>query len=674
VQTIMTAANPSAPATPLQQAGYAAPTRECDIVMKGGITSGVVYPLAVCELAKDYRFRCIGGTSAGAIAAAATAAAEYGRSRDGTSFGELARLPAWLGGTAPAGDRSNLFALFQPQTGTDAVFDVATSALGDSRGRLTRVVGRLLARFTVPALLGTLPGVLLIVLGTQARPAAAAAALVVVGGLIAGVGALAGAAAALAGRFRRGLPANGFGLSTGGAVPGAAAPALTPWLAELINRLAGRTPGEPPLTFGDLWGERVDGEPEIDLRFITTSLSHGRPYQLPLEGEQFFYDPEELRKWFPEWVVAWMEDRSRALQAVKQAEKQAEARAKDERAKRSAARAAGGEPAAVTDAAEPEAAHPERDPDPELVKAAQAQWKKLLPLPAAADLPVIVGARMSLSFPVLISAVPLYMVDYTRDVHDQERAPERCWFSDGGICSNFPVHFFDAPLPARPTFAINLRPFHPDFPPQADEERNSWWPTHNRHGITEWWTRFEGGGGWAPLAGFAGAIVNAMQNWVDNTQLRVPGYRDRVVHVSLDESREGGMNLDMPPDVIQRLGTRGQLAGRKLARRFSPEGDGTPLTWDNHRWVRFRSSMSLLEALLREMREMVDDTSPDGYPALIERAKTDPPSYPWKPKAAADQTDAALADLMALDFLQKPAVFESGAPKPTPELRIMPRL
>lgn len=654
----MRAAPSSAPEPPLTRADYGSPGRECDIVMKGGITSGVVYPLAVCELARDYRFRCIGGTSAGAIAAAATAAAEYGRRTDrrdrtdedrSQGFRELAGLPAWLGGTTPDGGRSNLFALFQPQPATDAVFDVATSALGDARGRLRRVLGRLLARFPLHALLGALPGIALAGLGTQARPAAAAVALVAVGVLATAAGALGVGAAALAGRFRRGLPANGFGLSRGGAVPGAAAPALTPWLAELINRLAGRTPGEPPLTFGDLWGERADGEPEIDLRFITTSLSHGRPYQLPLESEQFYYDPKEMREWFPEWVVAWMDDRARALRAEKQAERAA---------KEDDGREVG----------------TEGEPDPERARAARAQWEKLLPLPAAADLPVVVGARMSLSFPVLISAVPLYMVDYTRDVHDQERAPERCWFSDGGICSNFPVHFFDAPLPARPTFAINLRPFHPDFPPQADEERNSWWPTHNRQGITEWWTRFESGGGWAPLAGFAGAIVNAMQNWVDNTQLRVPGYRDRVVHVSLDESREGGMNLDMPPDVIQRLGTRGQLAGRKLARRFGPEGDGTPLTWDNHRWVRFRSSMSLLEELLREVREMVDDPGPDGYSELIERAKTDPPSYGWKSKATAEQADAALAELRALGFPQHDGVFGKGTPNPAPELRIMPRL
>ena len=55
------------------------PEETCDIVLKGGITSGVVYPLALVSLSKKYRFSSIGGTSAGAIAAAAAAAAEYGR-------------------------------------------------------------------------------------------------------------------------------------------------------------------------------------------------------------------------------------------------------------------------------------------------------------------------------------------------------------------------------------------------------------------------------------------------------------------------------------------------------------------------------------------------------------------------------------------------------------------
>ena len=67
------------------------------MVMKGGITSGVVYPHAVCELAQVYRFRSVGGASAGAIAAAATAAAELGRRSDTGGFAELAALPDWLG-------------------------------------------------------------------------------------------------------------------------------------------------------------------------------------------------------------------------------------------------------------------------------------------------------------------------------------------------------------------------------------------------------------------------------------------------------------------------------------------------------------------------------------------------------------------------------------------------
>lgn len=63
------------------------PERTCDIVMKGGITSGVVYPKAIAKLSKHFTFKNVGGTSAGAIAAAATAAAEYRRVRTGSEKG-----------------------------------------------------------------------------------------------------------------------------------------------------------------------------------------------------------------------------------------------------------------------------------------------------------------------------------------------------------------------------------------------------------------------------------------------------------------------------------------------------------------------------------------------------------------------------------------------------------
>ncbi len=55
--------------------------RSLDVTMKGGTTSAVIYPLALCELARHFRFRNLGGASAGAIAAALGASAELGRVR-----------------------------------------------------------------------------------------------------------------------------------------------------------------------------------------------------------------------------------------------------------------------------------------------------------------------------------------------------------------------------------------------------------------------------------------------------------------------------------------------------------------------------------------------------------------------------------------------------------------
>src|SRR3954469_19373015 len=79
----------------IKQPGFSNPAKQCDLVMKGGITSGVVYPAAVLKLAPTYRFRSIGGTSAGAIAAALTAAAEFGRETGG--FEKLDQLRTQIG-------------------------------------------------------------------------------------------------------------------------------------------------------------------------------------------------------------------------------------------------------------------------------------------------------------------------------------------------------------------------------------------------------------------------------------------------------------------------------------------------------------------------------------------------------------------------------------------------
>lgn len=109
-----------------------------DLTMRGGTTSGVVYPLAVCEVASRFRVRNVGGASAGAIAAAVTAAAEVGRSsqlpaeayaplseeerRDGhvrPGFVGMSDTVAWLAEVSPDGlggerDAYRLAQLFRP--------------------------------------------------------------------------------------------------------------------------------------------------------------------------------------------------------------------------------------------------------------------------------------------------------------------------------------------------------------------------------------------------------------------------------------------------------------------------------------------------------------------------------------------------------------------------------
>src|SRR5690606_36044877 len=96
--------------------------------MKGGITSGVVYPPAIARLAQRYRFRSVGGASAGAIAAGATAAAEYGprSARRPDAFEELAGLSEEVA--------SGLGQLFVPSPKGRPLFGVFMYLLGHSSG------------------------------------------------------------------------------------------------------------------------------------------------------------------------------------------------------------------------------------------------------------------------------------------------------------------------------------------------------------------------------------------------------------------------------------------------------------------------------------------------------------------------------------------------------------
>lgn len=707
----------------------------CDVILKGGVTSGIVYPLALCELAKTYQFRRLGGTSSGAIVAAFAAAAECYRQRYGVAdhrapaqrraCGEL--RPGFVGlqdfaDDVQTGDR--LFSVFKPDEATKPIFDVLFAGhLEGARGRKASeekpttykntkatdrpdepqpivrtliafwshvpkalpIIGSVLAlaamlvvswpmigRITTlvhegwrHALLGDALALLLLVL---------LAAATAVGGLIGS------AISAVRLVHRKWIPtfvANGFGLTRGlvSSAANGASPArdvdgpepysLTTWMTRIINELAGRKAIDAPLTIGDLRrAGGADREPAIQFETITTCLTLGRPLHLPNDLDKdlpFYFDPDEWREYFPQRVLALLKEKS------------------------------------------PE---PPRYREP-----GGGRGALYYRLPRSDDLPVVVATRLSVALPGVLSAVPLWSVDLNTKGSRMpaEKLLERAWFSDGGIGSNFPIHFFDALIPRWPTFGFDLRDANQAYPlDDRDEARNVWMPLTNEQGRTEWWTRFSTDQQpEAPISPetatravgqFAFSLLNTLMTWRDTTLAREAGFRDRIVHVKLDPDREGGLNLDMPREVISRLVHRGAAAGALLRHRYTRteaelalENESRcralseeerkywmPVTvsWENHRWVRFRASM----AALQESLEMMDTayTFTPGYGPLVERpAGTAPFDFQWSD----EQRDAGPFEKTALllntleQWRAAPAMrFDSGAPVRRPELRMSPRV
>jgi predicted acylesterase/phospholipase RssA len=528
-------------------------SKKCDIVMKGGITSGVVYPATVSRLAETYRFVSIGGTSAGAIAAAATAAAEYRRANgSGEGFEKLSRLPTFLAARPDGSSHADLFWLFQPDTQARILFDLGVSFTRRGIHRLGSVLVALLKGAWPVWLVVTALAALYVYL-PEAAPLRQSlferiSAAAWLGGTL--IGGLAGVLI-----WRIGLlPPKGFGLCSGLTPKGSAHPALTDWFHGFLNDIAGK-PLDQPLTFGDL------NSKGIQLRMISTCLTHRRPYGLPIDSQQFYFKRKDLEEYFPEPVIKWMEMHPSPR---------------------------GREPLNVDEAG-------------------------FCRLPHPSEMPVLVAARMSLSFPFLFRAVPLYAVDFSlarlekpdpslkqepggAPQPDQKRKPEKCWFLDGGICSNFPIYMFDAPLPRWPTFGIDLQAIRKDRP-----DSFVWMPSRNAEGFGEQFNRIPDKNGLGPLFEYAGGMIDAARNWTENRQMTVPGYRDRIVHIRLDEGKEGGLNLDMGPAVVTEVSDRGKQAADLILSHFVHPTDGVSLTWDNHRWIRFRSAFARLQDLLEQV-------------------------------------------------------------------------
>jgi predicted acylesterase/phospholipase RssA len=498
----------------------------CDLVMKGGITSGVVYPTAIQRLSQRYVFRNVGGASAGAIAAVVAAACEF-RRRAGhaDSFDRLKDVNDEL--TRP----HFIEGLFQPTPHARPAFDAALAFQAGQRAGALRLllkrspasVGIVVAAavlwiafvaLSVVSLasggVSTIEIVALVALGLVALPALAV--------LLATAAAL--ALASIVGELNNALMGNGFGICSGATEKGHDQKGLTDWLHEQIQHCAG-LPLEDPLTFEKLKGD--DSETAIALQLVTTDLSYSRPVDLPLPDDPdeagqtaYCFDRRELARLFPDEVIEAM---TRVAEQVR------------------------------------------------FVEGGDVYYR----MPGS-KLPIVVAARLSLSFPILLSTVPLWSKD------EGERWPVRHTMSDGGISSNFPIHFFDVLLPRWPTFGLDLEPY-PDPADDATAPRVVFGPQRRAPVFTSV----------SNVLSFARQILNAALDWRDTMQAELPGFRDRVCQIRLTKE-EGGLNLNMPSHVVEALQARGRLAGDTIVRDFR---------WDCHRFMRYLTFMQVMQEGLK---------------------------------------------------------------------------
>jgi hypothetical protein len=92
-------------------------------------------------------------------------------------------------------------------------------------------------------------------------------------------------------------------------------------------------------------------------------------------------------------------------------------------------------------------------------------------------------------------------------------------------------------------------------------------PKTNREGISPTWNRIPENARVKASGSLFSMMFDSARNWMDNLQAMTPGYRDRIVHIFLD-SIEGGLNLNMPHEVVTALSRYGEDAGSKLIGRF----------------------------------------------------------------------------------------------------------
>ena len=295
---------------------------ECDLVMRGGITSGIVYPRAIAKLAETYTFRSIGGTSAGAIAAAATATGTLGVRQGNDPFqGRFKELPEEL--AKEVGGKTVLLRVFQPAKDLERMFAVLLAGLQrlPFGKKVVSVLLSLCCHYWLYAALGAAIVILPLVLASWRLGLGwgGLGMLLVLDLLPLVLFAILGAATGLLLDVLFRLPKNDFGICTGTGPADRPDPEtppkddagiapLTDWLHDLFQSVAGRTINDPPVTFGDLWGTEDElAERDIDLVLMTTNgtrgVSHRFPFVEGVWGPLYFHEAEFARLSRRRWCV-----------------------------------------------------------------------------------------------------------------------------------------------------------------------------------------------------------------------------------------------------------------------------------------------------------------------------------------------------------------------------------
>jgi hypothetical protein len=398
----------------------------------------------------------------------------------------------------------------------------------------------------------------------------------------------------------RRLPDHQYGFCTGQTQPGAEGPAVTDWIHKALQHIAFGDPDHPvPLTFGDLRGADPD-RPVIDLKVVTTNLSMRRPHTLPRLGMTAGFVPKQWDKLFPKPVMTYLYETSKEWDLCK------------------------------------------------------GSW--LFPLEH--QVPVVVAVRMSLSFPLLFTAIPLTIEDSERRaiVKSLGGKPDKGFrtahFSDGGISSNFPIHMFDAWLPTRPTFAFSLEDLLAD---PGEVKTRVALPASAGEGMGVQIKELRS------LTDFAWQILNSAKDWQDQLLSGLTGQRERIVHIYLTD-KEGGLNLDMPAEVSRKLMAWGYEAGRKFT-----EG---AFDFDEHKWRRLLALHQHLEGNLAAANSVWDGGFAAWYAAYAPNAQ----SYKRLGQSDREQIATDIAALLAArsspGTIKNP---DSKFPRRTGVLKIVPK-